>query len=101
PQRRTSMHAVVVKVTVNDTARAEEELRNRVVPTVAQSPGFVAGYWTRSGTGGLSMTVWETEDAAHQMAERVPQNMPKVVALGAVEVSDVVGSASPRPRQRR
>jgi heme-degrading monooxygenase HmoA len=87
------MHAVVVNVTVTDTASAEEELRSRVVPSVAQSPGFVAGYWTRSGDGGLSMTVWETEAAARQMAERVPQNMPEFVTLEHVEVREVVASA--------
>lgn len=87
------MHAVVVTVTVTDTANAEEELRSRVVPSVSQSPGFVAGYWTRAGNGGLSMTVWETEDAARQMAERVPQNMPAYVTLQNVDVREVVASA--------
>jgi hypothetical protein len=54
------MHAVVVRVTVNDTESAQEELRSRVVPGVSQSPGFVAGYWTRSGSEGLSMVVFES-----------------------------------------
>lgn len=87
------MHAVVVRVRVNDVERAQEELRSRLVPMVSQSPGFVAGYWTRSGDGGLSMIVFESEDAARQMAERVPQGMPENVTLEDVEVREVVASA--------
>jgi hypothetical protein len=41
------MHAVVVKVTVNDREAAEKRLRESVVPRVSQLPGVVAGYWTR------------------------------------------------------
>ncbi len=42
------MHAVVVKVTVNDREAAEKRLREEVVPRVSQLPGVVSGYWTRS-----------------------------------------------------
>ena len=87
------MHAVVVRVTINEPQRAEEELRNRVVPNVSQSPGFIAGYWTRSGNGGLSMIIFESEDAARQMADRVPQTVPEFVTLDDVEVREVVASA--------
>jgi hypothetical protein len=87
------MHAVVVSVTINEPEKAEQELRDRVVPNVSQSPGFVAGYWTRSGDGGLSMIVFESEDAARQMADRVPQTLPEFVTLDNVEVREVVASA--------
>ena len=87
------MHAVVVKVTVNEVEMAQEELQNRVVPNVSQSPGFVAGYWTRSGNEGLSMVVFESEDAARQMADRVPQILPEFVTLQNVEVREVVANA--------
>jgi heme-degrading monooxygenase HmoA len=87
------MHAVVVKVTVSEVEKAQEELQNRVVPNVSQAPGFVAGYWTRSGNEGLSMVVFESEDAARQMADRVPQTVPEFVTLENVEVRDVVANA--------
>jgi hypothetical protein len=87
------MHAVVVRVTVNEPEKAEEELRNRVVPNVSQSPGFVCGYWTRAANTGLSMTVFDSEDAARQMADRVPQTVPEFVTLEGVEVREVVASA--------
>jgi hypothetical protein len=87
------MYAVVVRVTINEMERAQEELRNRVVPSVSQAPGFVAGYWTGTSSDGLSMVVFESEDAARQMADRVPQTIPEFVTLEDVEVREVVASA--------
>jgi hypothetical protein len=87
------MHAVVVRVTVNDVESAQERLEQQVVPNAAQSRGFVAGYWTRSGNQGLSMVVFESEDTARQMADRVPQMVPEDVTLENVEVREVVASA--------
>ena len=86
------MHAVVVKVTIKETGRAQEELQNRVVPNVSQLPGLVAGYWTRSGDDGMSMVVFESEDDARRMADRVPQILPDVVTLRDVEVREVVAN---------
>jgi len=87
------MYAVVVRVTVNDAERGQEELVSKVVPAVSQAPGFVAGYWTRSGDSGLSMVVFDSEDAARQMAERVPQTVPEFVTFEEAEVREVVASA--------
>ena len=87
------MHAVVVNVTVNDVDASLEELRNRVVPRVAGMPGFVAGYWTRKGDSGLSMGVWESEDAASAAAEMVRSVAPLGVTVDSVEVREVVASA--------
>ncbi len=64
------MHAVVAKVTISDREAAESTLREEVVPQVSQTPGFVAGYWTRKGNGGLSMVVFESEDVANEMPDR-------------------------------
>jgi hypothetical protein len=93
--RRERMHAVVVRVTVNDPEAATQALREDVVPTVSQAPGFVAGYWTR-GEGsnqGLSMVVFESEDAANAAAERIPSGVPDAVTLDDVEVREVIASA--------
>ena len=89
------MHAVVIQVNIKNPnpKEAEEELRKNVVPVVAQSPGFVAGYWTRSENKGMAMVVFESEDAARQMAERVPQTVPEDVELQDVEVREVVANA--------
>ena len=87
------MHAVVVRVTISDHEVAESHLREQVVPGVSQAPGFVAGYWTRKDDSGLGMVVFESEDAANAMSERVPSMVPDVVTLEDIEVREVVAHA--------
>ena len=88
------MHAVVVTVTVNDREAATSHLREQVVPGVSQAPGFVAGYWTRGDDGsGLSMVVFESEDAAKTMSERVPSLVTDAVTVKDIEVREVVAHA--------
>ena len=89
------MHAVVVRVSIGDVDEAEVELRENVVPRVSQAPGFVAGYWTRSEdeSNGLSMLLFESEDAARGAAEGIGENVPDAVTLENVEVREVVENA--------
>ena len=87
------MHAVVAKVTISDGEAAENTLREEVVPQVSQIPGFVAGYWTRKGDTGLSMVVFESEDVANEMPDRLRSNLPAGVTLDDVEVREVVAHA--------
>jgi hypothetical protein len=89
------MHAVVVRVSISDVEQAQVGLREQVVPRVSQAPGFSAGYWTRSedGSNGLSMILFESEDAARQAAERIGENVPDTVTLESVEVREVVENA--------
>ena len=87
------MHAVVARVTIADRESAEKHLRENVVPGVSQAPGFVAGYWTRKDNNGLSMVIFESEEAANGMSERVPGMVPDTVTLEEVEVREVVAHA--------
>ena len=87
------MHAVVVRVTINDRDAATDELRNQVVPAVSQAPGFVNGYWTRKDDTGLSMILFESEEAANNASERIPSTVPDAVDLEGVEVREVVANA--------
>jgi hypothetical protein len=87
------VHAVVVRVTISDQEVAEEHLKQNVVPGVSQAPGFVAGYWTRKDESGLAMVIFESEDAANAMSERVPSMVPEVVTLGDIDVREVVAHA--------
>jgi hypothetical protein len=91
------MHAVAVRVTINDREPAEAMLREQIVPTVSQSQGFVAGYWTRSddGSNGQSMVVFDSEEAAQGMAQRLQEQGPgnDAVTLDSVEVREVVANA--------
>jgi hypothetical protein len=87
------VYAVVVSVAISDHEVAENHLRENVVPGVSQAPGFVAGYWTRKDDSGLAMVIFESEDAANAMSERVQSMVPDVVTLGDVEVREVVAHA--------
>jgi hypothetical protein len=87
------VHAVVVRVTLEDIEAARIDLREQVVPGVSQAPGFVTGYWTRKDNSGLAMVIFESEDAAEAMRERVPSLIPDVVTLEDVEVRVVEAHA--------
>lgn len=87
------MHAVAVRVTINESEATEAALRDQVVPRVSRAPGFVAGYWTRKDNSGLSMRVWESEDAANSASEMVRSAAPEGVTFESIEVREVVVSA--------
>jgi hypothetical protein len=89
------MHAVVVRVSIQDAGPAEEFLKSEIVPRVSQAPGFVAGYWSRSedGSNGLSMIVMESEEGARGMAQQIDVGDEAPVRLDEVEVREVVASA--------
>jgi hypothetical protein len=87
------MHAVVVKVRISDQEIAEGALREQVVPRVSQAPGFVTGYWTRKDDTGLSMLVFESEEAANGIREQMRSIAPEGVTIEDVEVREVVAHA--------
>lgn len=90
------MHAVVVRVKVNDYASAQQHLREQVVPAVQQAPGFRSGVWLApEGTSGegLSIVTFDTEDNARQAAETVRPNVPPDVEVVSVDVREVAASA--------
>jgi hypothetical protein len=86
------MHAIVVRVSIDDPEAATARLREDVVPRVSQAPGFVAGYWTRKEGTGLSMLVFESEEAATNAEQRVRANMPEGVNLESTEIREVVAN---------
>jgi hypothetical protein len=89
------VHAVVVRVTINDRDAAQQRLDQDVVPQVSQVPGFKAGYWTWKDNTGLSMVIVDSEDAANQIADRARQMVESIdaVSLEGVEVREVVAHA--------
>jgi hypothetical protein len=88
------MHAIIVDVSINDVEQAQRELRERTVPAVSQAPGFVSGYWIEHGEGkGHSVVVFETEEQATAMADRVRSNAPETVTVDNVSVHEVVAHA--------
>jgi hypothetical protein len=87
------MHAVVVKVTINDREAAERALNEQLVPRVSQVPGFLAGYWTIKDDTGLTMIIFESEDAANAMSEMARSVVPDAMSLDDVEVREVAAHA--------
>ena len=87
------MHAIVVRVSIDDPEAATARLREDVVPRVSQAPGLVAGYRTRKQVTGLSMLVFESEEAATNAEQRVRANMPDGVNLESTEIREVVANA--------
>jgi heme-degrading monooxygenase HmoA len=83
----------VVRVRIQDEEAATKALQEQVVPRVSQAPGFIAGYWTRKDNAGLSMIVFESEDAAQAASKQVQSGMPDAVTLDGVEVREVVANA--------
>jgi hypothetical protein len=87
------MHAVVVTVSLSDIDAATRNLKEEVVPQVSQAPGFVTGYWTRKDDSGIAMVIFESEDAAEAMSQRVSSIAPDVVTVENVEVREVEAHA--------
>lgn len=70
------MYGVIgeVKLEPGRLDEAEKILQEHIVPSVKAAPGFVAGYWLRSddGTTGMSLLLFETEEAARKAVENRP-----------------------------
>jgi hypothetical protein len=89
------MHAVVVKVSIQDADAARKVLDEQVVPAVSSAPGFVAGYWTWDDdrSNGQSMIVFESDEAARAAADQIRATIPDSVTLDSADVREVVASA--------
>ena len=87
------MHAVIVSVTITEPEAAESVLREQIVPRVSQAPGFVTGHWTRKDNSGMSMIIFDSEEAANGMSEQIASTVPDEVTLESVEVREVVAHA--------
>ena len=69
-------------------------LNERIVPMVSAAPGFVAGYWLEPVDGqGLSIIVFESEDAARAAAPEPGPGPNPGVTMETVEIRTVVASA--------
>ena len=55
-----------------------------------QAPGLVNGYWTRKENSGMAMVVFESEEVANDIAERIPTMVTDAVTLENVEVREVL-----------
>jgi hypothetical protein len=86
------MHAVIVNVRLSDNPDPAI-LREQVVPRVKELPGFVAGYWTRSGGVGRSMVLFDSEENARAASDLVPSMVASGTTIEGNEVNEVVAHA--------
>jgi hypothetical protein len=80
------MHAVFGLWTMDpgQRARQDQDLHERIVPTVKAAPGFVRGTWSREVAGDRSTTfiVFEDEPSARTFIDAVRANVPNQAASG-------------------
>jgi hypothetical protein len=72
------MHVVLIEVDLDEGAD-QKYLREQVVPTVQELPGFRSGVWLNgqdTGTG-LSLTIWDKDFQADAMMERFGKSGPE------------------------
>ncbi len=87
------MHAVVIRVTINDMPAARAELEE-LVPRVSGAPGFVAGYWVSlSQDKGTSIAVFDSEAAAQALVDQMAAAPAMAVSIDNVEVGEVIAQA--------
>ena len=93
------MHAVLIEVDVSgvDREQGTTALREQIVPAIKSLPGFQSGTWLTGGTDGkgLSLTLWDSEENAHAMAERfAPGSSPTAsTSVTRCEVREVAATA--------
>ena len=85
------MHAVIFEVEMTEGyTRAEQDLE-QLVTMCKQLPGFMHGTWTQSSGRGLSLLVFESEDAARALADH--SQSPPTVVTTRLDVYEVVAEA--------
>lgn len=90
------MHALVVEVTLETTEDVTiKHLKEEIVPAISQSPGFQAGYWMPKGGTGVSIVVFDNEQHAADVAQRmaVGSHPGPGVTITRSEVRAVAASA--------
>jgi hypothetical protein len=87
------MHAVVIKVSMNDQAAAEAALGD-LVPRVSAMPGFVSAYWIALSPGtGTAIHIVDSEAAAQALVDLVAAAPAGAVTTDSVEVGRVMAHA--------
>jgi quinol monooxygenase YgiN len=93
------MHAVIGQVKIDQSREGEvrKALSEIVVPTARAMPGFVGGTWCRSvqDNRGISMLLFESEEAARAAAEQMRQGPPPgtPATFVSADVFEVVAQA--------
>jgi hypothetical protein len=87
------MHAVVVRVGIDDFEAAQTRLWDAVPQS--DTPGFVAAYWTRSAdsSDALALLVFDSQEAARAVKRTIELDTlsePGVLTLRGVALREVI-----------
>jgi hypothetical protein len=82
-------------VSISDNEAATRFLHERIVPGIAQVPGFVTGHWMQwdDNSQGAAMMIFESGDAANQAKEMIQSPPDGSASVERVAVGEVVASA--------
>jgi hypothetical protein len=91
------MHAVVIRVTINNKEAVLHALPDVILPSVKRNnPGLITGYLSMKDDTGMGFWVLDSEAAATKMHDEVElrrDKLPPEVTLDTVEVREVVAQA--------
>lgn len=94
------MYAVLIEVDTSGQPDREvglKNLREQIVPTVSQAPGFQAGYWLRplDDAKGTSLVLFNTQESAETASQALGVGSSPAPGVTVVrkEVREVVASA--------
>jgi len=89
------MHAVVFNVDLVPGREAQGESELDILTTMLRStPGFVRGTWVGDDTHGLSLLLFDSEDAARALADSAAMPPDAAAELRSVEVFAVARDVS-------
>lgn len=78
-------------------------MREQLVPRVSRAPGFVTGYWTMKDSNGLTMLIFESEEAANAISAQARSLVSAATTPDGIEVREVAPHApkqsAPSPRR--
>jgi hypothetical protein len=88
-------HALVTQVSLEgrDPSEGEKALKDQVIPTVKELPGFERGVWLRSADGstGMGVVVFDSEEHAKAAEARMgtvrPADAPPIVSTAVYTVT--------------
>ena len=89
-----TVHALVIRSTLNDFEVATSALKEVGIPRLKGAPGFVSAQWVRlDETTGTSMLTFESEDAARGGEQMLRENPPAGLTINSLEIGKVVATA--------
>ncbi|MFN2451066.1 MAG: putative quinol monooxygenase [Candidatus Dormibacteria bacterium] len=87
-------------VTPGKREEALAQTKDRLIPRMEASDGFISGYWSIDETGqGVAFTLWESEDARAAFGTHMKEAMEASGAITGTTIEDLPLVATARGRK--